>query len=328
MTRLLVTGVGSNIGQGILKSLDAAGLGTSAGNEVLGTDVFRYAAGAPWCSKVYTVPLARDPEYVDALVKILKRHGTELVLIGSELETHVLARERVRIEAAAGCRIVTGDFELIDRCGDKWGVVQLLAEAGLDHADSTIDMAERAAFVSKHGFPVVLKPRRGWSARGVQVITDGESLDYFAKHLTDPILQEHLTGDEYTSAIVFDREGRYRDHIVMRRDLLSGTTFRAQVVSEPAIDRYIERFARSLPMRGPMNVQLRLTPRGPVAFEINPRFSGTTAIRMRAGFNDVAAIVRNFLNGTPIGLQEPRRVRILRYWEELVLEDGDERFNT
>jgi carbamoyl-phosphate synthase large subunit len=222
---------------------------------------------------------------------------------------------------------MTGDADLIDQCGDKWGVCQLFERAGLDHPDATIDMATRDAFVGRHGYPVVMKPRRGWSARGFHQIEDKASLDFYAKHLPDPILQEYLTGDEYTCALVFDRDCQYRDHVVMRRDLLNGTTFRAEIVSEPKIDAYVQAFAKSVKLRGPINVQLRLTPRGPIAFEINPRFSGTTAIRMKAGFNDVAALVKNFLDGTPIARQHPRKVRVLRYWEEVIVDEKDERFN-
>ena len=36
-----------------------------------------------------------------------------------------------------------------------------------------------------------------------------------------------------------------------------------------------------------MNVQLRLTDRGPRVFEINPRFSSTVLMRHRMGFTDV-----------------------------------------
>jgi carbamoyl-phosphate synthase large subunit len=322
MPKLLVTGVGSNIGQGILKSLRAA----SIGGEIVGTDMFRFAAGAAWCDKVYLVPPAREASYLATLAGIAKRHQSQLVLVGSELETHVLAAAKARLEKETGATIVTSSGELVEQMGDKWGVCQLFAKAGLERADSTIDMAERRAFAKRHKYPVVIKPRHGWSARGVQIIEDDESLDFFAKHVPEPILQEHLTGEEYTCAVVFDRDANYRDHVVMRRDLLNGTTFRAEIVSVPAIDSYISAFAKSVRAQGPINVQLRLTPRGPVAFEINPRFSGTTAIRMRAGFNDVAAIVRNYLEGTPIERMAPRKCRILRYWEEVVVEEGDPRF--
>ncbi|MFN0207208.1 MAG: ATP-grasp domain-containing protein [Planctomycetota bacterium] len=323
MPKLLVTGVGSNIGQGILKSLADANIR----GEIVGTDVYRYAAGSAWCDKTYTVPFAKDPEFIPAFIRILQKHGSELVLIGSEMETHVLSHARARIESETKAKIVVSDGAMIDVVGDKYGITQLFKKANLNYPDSSIDMAARREFVKKHRYPIIIKPRLGWSARSVIKLEEDEPLDFYSKHIPNPVLQEYLEGDEFTVAIVFDRDGVYRDHVVMRRDLLNGTTYRAEVVLRPDIDSYISAFANSVKLRGSVNIQLRVTPRGPVAFEMNPRFSGTTGIRMKAGFNDVAAVVRNFLDGAPIVKMNPRCVRVLRYWEEVVVEDGDPRFS-
>ncbi len=322
MPKLLVTGVGSNIGLGILRSLRAAAIP----GDVVGTDVFRHAAGFAWCAAAETVPFATTAEYVPRFVEILRRHRVELVLIGSEVETWVLARARAQVEAETGARIVVNEPGLVDRCSDKWGVVELFRDAGLAYPDSTIRMDDRSAFVEKHGYPVILKPRHGWSARGVQRIEERASLDFFAEHTKEPILQEYLEGDEFTCAVVFDRSGAYRDHVVMKRDLLNGTTFRAEVVARRDVDDYVRAFASRHRFVGSINLQLRVVARGPVAFEINPRFSGTTSMRMGAGFNDVAAVVRNFLDGAPIEPMKPRRCRVLRYWDELVVDEDDPRF--
>lgn len=322
MPNLLITGVGSNIGQGILKSLREADIR----GDIVGTDVYRFAAGSAWCDATYTVPFAKDPSYADSLIAIIKKHRIELVLIGSEMETHVLAHERGKIEQLTSAKVVVSDADMIDQCGDKYGIAQLFKKANLNYPDSSIDMAARRAFVEKHKYPIILKPRLGWSAKSVVKIEEDESLDFYAKHTPNPVIQEYLEGEEFTSAVVFDRDGRYADHCVMRRDLLNGTTFRAEIVSRPDIDQYISAFAKTVRLRGSVNIQLRVTKRGPVAFEMNPRFSGTTAIRMKAGFNDVAAVVNHFIHGTPIVKMTPRRVRVLRYWEEMVVEDGDPRF--
>ena len=45
--------------------------------------------------------------------------------------------------------------------------------------------------------------------------------------------------------------------------------------------------AEGLDLRGSMNIQLRLTDKGPRVFEINPRFSSTVLMRHRIGFSDV-----------------------------------------
>ena len=48
-----------------------------------------------------------------------------------------------------------------------------------------------------------------------------------------------------------------------------------------------EKIATGLDLRGSMNIQLRLTDKGPRVFEINPRFSSTVLMRHRIGYRDV-----------------------------------------
>ena len=48
-----------------------------------------------------------------------------------------------------------------------------------------------------------------------------------------------------------------------------------------------ELIAQGLDLRGSMNIQLRLTDKGPRVFEINPRFSSTVLMRHRIGYSDV-----------------------------------------
>jgi carbamoylphosphate synthase large subunit len=51
---------------------------------------------------------------------------------------------------------------------------------------------------------------------------------------------------------------------------------------------------------GPCNFQCKLTDQGPIFFEINPRFTGITAVRAAMGFNEVEAILRRMLFNEPI----------------------------
>ena len=48
-----------------------------------------------------------------------------------------------------------------------------------------------------------------------------------------------------------------------------------------------EAVAQGLGLRGSMNIQLRLTDKGPRIFEINPRISSTVLMRHRLGYTDV-----------------------------------------
>jgi carbamoyl-phosphate synthase large subunit len=58
-------------------------------------------------------------------------------------------------------------------------------------------------------------------------------------------------------------------------------------VENPDIDQLLVRIAKGLNLVGSINVQLRLTSKGPIVFEINPRFSSTVFFRHLMGFDDV-----------------------------------------
>ena len=60
-----------------------------------------------------------------------------------------------------------------------------------------------------------------------------------------------------------------------------------EVIDHPDIREMCEVIASRLDLSGSMNVQLRLTPKGPRVFEINPRISSTAVMRHYLGFSDV-----------------------------------------
>ena len=104
---------------------------------------------------------------------------------------------------------------------------------------------------------------------------------------------------------------------MLRRELLEGTTYRAEAGEFPEVRRAVVRMAEVLGPMGPSNFQLRLHHGIPVCFEINIRFSGTTPIRARLGFNDVEAVLRHYVLHEPAtDLPLVTRGIALRYWNE------------
>ena len=71
---------------------------------------------------------------------------------------------------------------------------------------------------------------------------------------------------------------------------------------------------------GSLNIQLMLSKYGPVPFELNARFSGTTAVRAHFGFNEPAMALKSYFYNEVI---EPPLVRegvAMRYHEEVFVE--------
>ena len=131
-----------------------------------------------------------------------------------------------------------------------------------------------------------------------------------------PIIQEYL-GDlnqEYTcGATCIDHE--IVTIISLRRTLKNGNTQQAFCEKTDEIDDYIRKLTLSLKPYGPINFQLRLTDRGPVVFEINPRFSGTTPIRALFGVNEVEAVIKKLSGAEPDSEYKEKEGVVIRYFE-------------
>ena len=88
----------------------------------------------------------------------------------------------------------------------------------------------------------------------------------------------------------------------------------------PEIEKLIRRLAELLPNMGTFNVQLMMSERGPVPFEFNARFSGTTPIRAHFGFNEPDMTLRSYYLGQKINPPTIRQGVALRYVEEIFVD--------
>ena len=257
-------------------------------------------------------------------LRALGDHSVDLVLIGSHAEAPRMARLREELEQRTGAVIAVGPVDAVDAWIDKDRTAQRLRAAGCHYARSIVSSSPRLShqvvqLVEQIGFPLVVKPRSGQGSRGVGIVRTMDQLERATAALAAPLIQEYL-GDEdseYTTAVLADRAGTIAGTVTMRRQLVAGTTVVAEIGDHPEIAAECRRVIRALGLCGPGNVQMRMTERGPVTFEVNPRFSGTTAMRALAGWNDVAAVVGHYLHGEPMQVGPARPGRVTRFYDEV-----------
>lgn len=316
--KVLVTGAGALLGQGIIRSLRWSALKP----RIVAVDPSPLAAGLYWADERSLVPLASDPRYLEELRALLARTRPDAVLVGTDVELPILARARHELEAEFSTHVLVSDPRVVAIADDKHETYRFFRDAGFDHPRTALPGDEVG--IREIGFPLVVKPRVGARSVGVTRVRDESEL---ARALADPaglVVQEEVgtERDEYTaSALVFD--GACRATIVMRRDLRDGNTYRAYVEPFPELNRLVRRFGEALRPHGPANFQFRLDREGRAkVFEINARFSGTTPLRARAGFNEVELCLRHLLLGAPIRQPAVEEMVILRHWSETVLRPG------
>jgi carbamoyl-phosphate synthase large subunit len=151
------------------------------------------------------------------------------------------------------------------------------------------------------------------------VTTDEELAHALADvEVHDPVIQEAVgtPETEFTAGVVLFDGGDVAS-IVMQRSLRDGNTYRARVEPRGALHEYVEKVARALRPDGPVNLQFRLDGDVPKIFEINARFSGTTPLRTRAGFNEVELCLRHLVHAEPVRQPVVELKTFLRYWDEI-----------
>ena len=322
---ILITGAGGTTGQSIIKALRISSLTC----RLIAADTHPLAAGIYRADAGYLLPAADQPQYIPRLIDVCRQENIQVILIGSTPEVPVLARHRDEIQKNCHALAVVSEKETVDICHNKYNTCQFLKQNNLPGPE-TVDISDRSQtemLIQKRGFPLLLKPQQGCAARHVHVINSREEFDFFARRINEPaLLQEYLPGDdeEYTCGLFYSRDHRRLGEIIMKRQLSYGGTYRGMTDDFNDIRDYIRRVGDALAPTGPINIQLRNTPAGPVLFEINPRFSCSDAMRAQMGYNAPEAAVRHFLFGQEVRhLLRWRKAISLRYINEVLITHED-----
>lgn len=318
--RALVTSSGSLLGQGIIRSL----LASSLKPEVIACDPDPRSAGLYWTPYRRLLPIAKDPSFLDKFSKLLNEERPDVVCVGTDAELEMLAIHREELEKLHNTKIIVSSPEVVRIADDKYLTYQFLNQNGFAAPDSRLKGKEYE-LVEKYGFPLIVKPRIGARSVGLHLVKNQAQLDKALEDVPNAVIQECVatSNDEYTAGTIYF-EGKCQASIVMRRDLRDGNTFRAYVDKYPELNKQVQEICNALKPFGPANFQFRLPENGKIkVFEINSRFSGTTPLRMHAGFNELDMILKYMFNGEPIIQPEMPKLTILRNWTETIIT-GDE----
>lgn len=312
---VLVTGVGGGgVGMGIVEALRHI----KRSIRIVGTDITPYSVGLFRVDRGCIVPPARDESYLKSLLKVCAREKVRVVIPGTEPELLVLTRNTA-VLAKAGLVLLANEHTLVDACLDKWTMHQLFVSKDVRTPAAALP-GQADAFIRRHGYPFLIKARKGSGSRHLSVVRHREDFDFFSRQLAslgvDFILCEYVgsADQEYTVGVISRQDRSVVGSITVHR-LVQGLSSQQSVrvadqtvqtstgisqgliMRHPAIQRQCEEWAVKLGVTGPANFQGRLVGGEFVLFELNPRFSGTTPFRAAAGFNDPELMLRERIDG-------------------------------
>ncbi len=283
-TRILIVGCG-------FPQLSLIRTARRLGLHVIGADANPRAPGVADCHEFVEVSTA-DVERLCAAVASAR--ASAITTSGSEVSLKATAA----VAARRGLPF-HADPETIRRCQEKDAMRAAYLAGGVPVPPfagcATLD--ETRAFVAQHGYPVVIKPSRGWGQRGVARVDDDAELasafDAARAHaasagLPTVVVESFLEGGEY-SVNGWIEDGELVSYCVTERLTVPGKRPLGVMVAElypsglsPQDEARVVEAARAGAralghLRGPCYSQVVLGPRGCFLFE--------TAARMGGGFD-------------------------------------------
>lgn len=323
--RVLVTGAGSGVGQGIVKALRISDLPVV----IIGADIAPMNAALYRTDEAVLIPRVETEGALGRIIELFKHYDIQVVMIGSEFDLAFFSANKEEIERRAGVIVVVAPPQTVAIADDKWLTAEFLRKNGLPYAEAYLpqDSDDAVRVADQWSYPVVLKTRRGTSSRHVHIVKDrAQLLECFAATPL-PMLQRVIDipsselGSEYTCSVFKTADGVMIGPFTARRTVRGGTSWHIEVAPFEVLHAPLLSIAGALDFVGSLNVQLMLTKAGAIPFELNSRFSGTTAVRAYFGFNEPAMALHSFFYREAVPPPAVRSGVAMRYHEEVFIDN-------
>lgn len=311
--RIGISCIGSGVGQSVINSLKMSRLPIRTIG--LGTNPFAY--GAYDCDEYYYTQTIYASNYIDQLIEICVKHQIDLLIPGLDDEALIYAQNEDKLKKA-GIKAIFAKEAMISICRDKERMsLELNQIVDVFVKSFNKDTLSKDIENGKVKFPFIAKPRGGYASRGVEIIRNKEDIskikdNHIVQELAvpsedDPNYEFYMKQiskninsqvSEISIQIVFDMRGNLMGRMFSYNKLNNGVPIEILPYEDDyiwqIIDNLVPTFLK-LGLRGPLNIQGRLTKNGLKLFEMNPRFTGITGLRALMGFNEVEACVKEWL---------------------------------
>lgn len=244
---------------------------------------------------------AEEEAWVGALLEICEREGIDTIYPSWDPEVYLLSKHKARFEDR-GILIPIPEFEVALQALDKGRTMRAAERIGFPIPRTLVggEDLDIDRFVDEVGFPLVVKPRFGSGALGLEVVSSSRELRETLEQDPDRLLiQEFIRGGRKLSVnVVLDRKGDVKFTFHKRRlrhtRLHAKLSTASQSAPLPDFTAGIVDLLREIGWFGSATVEVLIDPRdgAPRLMEINSRFPRQLWNRTELGINEPLLCLR------------------------------------
>ena len=313
--RVLVTGASGDSAQGVIRALRASGRAYF----VAAVCINEHNPGFFMSDEFAVAPPCQQEEaYIDFLVAFISQHAIDALIPTIDSELSMISARKDEIERRSGAKVVVGELDAVLVCCDKLATYNYLNAVGVGQPRLI-----RGGFDEVHrcivgGSSVIMKPRRGGGSKGIRLL-DAASMSTDDWMREDCIYQHFESWEKEFTAVTLKDGLRIVAVVVMERILSEGRTVWCRRVRSAPYEVMLRRVAEGLDLPY-LNIQFGVQGGQMQVFDLNPRFSGSTAVFARV-FNGPDVLVRKAVTGSiPVFSCSENYFESIRYLADYVVD--------
>jgi carbamoyl-phosphate synthase large subunit len=284
---------------------------------VIAVDRNPLSAGFYLSDAHHILPPNGVPGDTSAVLKISKQENVQIVFPIIDEELLPFAEVKSEFEGH-GIRVVSNEPEVVRIARDKVQTYKFFG-GGPIRVPATY-LPEELSPAKYPGFPLIVKPRDGRGSVGFVKVNNERELSCFINLVPNAIVQEFISGQEYTIDVLTDYNGRLISLVPKARlEAKAGMQVKGRTVKDERLFDFARKVLALLPLTPRGNIQCIDTGAEIVLIEINPKFPASLPFTVAAGVNAPLMLVKMHLGEKP----EPALrnfdagLVMLRYWQEI-----------
>lgn len=287
---VIVTYCWNRVGYNILKSLSSKGLVVVCAD----TSKKNICSMSKWCadSFAYPDPFTNETDFIECLIDKVNQYHPK-VLMPTHDESLIIARYRNRFPK--WLKISISDIKNLEVLSNKLSATKIAERVGVP----TPRIYNSIDDISPHGYPVIIKPIIGNSAKGVVKASNKQEAEnaIINKNPNEIIIEEFIPGVDICVDCIRSDSFFYGSvyKAIVTKTHGGGTTTQRVMIDDDKLVEYAKKILDLIGYEGVCGMDFRVdSASGNVGFiEANPRFTGGIATPIAAGF-DIPYLLYNF----------------------------------
>jgi len=312
---IAISCAGSGIGQSIIDSCNLSELPLIT----FGLNNNPLAFGLYDCNHIIRTPDIVSKNYIEKIIDICLSNNIKIIIPGLDDEALLFSRNLKKFNQN-GIEVITSDEPLLNLVRNKALTTEKLSHVANIFVKSYRYKNEFITGLSKKEvfYPVIIKPLDGQGSAGVHILNDDSDIEKITnKHIIQEIAKPHkedvyfdnfeksitkkinLQVSEISIQLVASKNGDIIGKMASFNRLKNGVPIEIIPFENTTIWDEINKIIptlKTLGLKGPLNLQGRITDEGLKIFEINTRFTGISGLRAIMGFNEVEACIKSWLD--------------------------------